>query len=218
MTSASTPEELRRARIYSNQIRQQAELKSKIKNLKIEIREISDEVKKYQLRVDNTPILEQEFLTLKRDYQNLQKSYSSMLNRKLEADISVNMERKHGVNQFQIIERARTPRIPTSPKLKIIFLASIFLGLNLGGGIIFLIDFFDTSVRRPEDIERVFGVKVLVAVPRIYHAKDHILKKMNTIMTGFSIIFSFCLLAAFAYLVFNGVEPTLELLREHQLL
>ena len=218
LTSAGTPQAIRRAKIYSDQIRQQAVLKSNIKNLKLEIRKINDEISKYQKRVDRTPVLEQELQILQRDYRNLQKSYSSMLNRKLEADISVNIEKKHGVDQFQIIQRAGRPRTPSSPNLKLLFLASIFIGLNLGGGIILIIDYLDTSVKRTDDFERDLGIKVLVAVPKIYHVKDRVFQKVNTIMTGLSILFSFCLLAAFAFLVFHGIEPTLELLREHQLM
>ena len=157
-------------------------------------------------------------MTLKRDYQNLRESYSSLLNRKLEADISVNMEKKHGIDQFQIVERANVPRNPTFPNLRLLFLASVFFGLNLGGGILLLINFFDTSIKHPEDIERTIGIKTLVTVPKIYHAKDRVLKKVDTVMVGLSIFFSFCLLAAFTFLVFNGVESTIELLRERAIL
>ena len=47
----------------------------------------------YEKRIENTPKKEQELLGLRRDYQNIQASYESLLNRKLEAEIAVNMER-----------------------------------------------------------------------------------------------------------------------------
>ena len=52
-------------------MRRRAELKAEMKNLKIEIRNINDEIDEYQKRVENTPRLEQELQILQRDYKNI---------------------------------------------------------------------------------------------------------------------------------------------------
>jgi hypothetical protein len=134
-----------------------------------------------------------------------------LLNRKLEADIAVNMERKQKGEQFQIIDRARVPLNPMSPNLKIIFILSVFLGLNFGGGLIFLKDYFDTSLKRSADIERDLGISVLATIPKIYHAKDLRQRKLRKVMTISSLFITTCLFAGFAVLAFIGPETTLEM-------
>ena len=61
--------------------------------------------------MENTPKREQELQSLQRDYHNIQESYNSLLNRKLEANIAVNMEKKQKGEQFEIIDRALYPVI-----------------------------------------------------------------------------------------------------------
>ena len=85
------------------------------------------------------------FIYGSRDYQNIQNSYSSLLNRKLEAEIAVNMEKKQKGEQFRIIDPARVPQKPISPDLKKLFMIIMAAGLGLGAGLIFLLDLFNSS-------------------------------------------------------------------------
>ena len=60
------------------------------------------------------------------------RSYNSLSNRKLEADISVNMEKKQKGEQFQILDVARLPEKPVSPDVKRLFMMTILAGLGSG--------------------------------------------------------------------------------------
>jgi hypothetical protein len=124
------------------------------------------------------------------------------------------MEKKQKGEQFQIIDRARVPLNPMSPNLKMIFILSIFLGLNIGGGLIFLKDYFDTSLNRSQDIERDLGISVLATIPKIYKAKDFRRRRLRKVMTVSSLIVATCLLGAFAVLTFIGPEMTMEMIKE----
>ena len=99
-------------------LRDQAILENQIANLQSQIRI-------YQARVEETPKREQELISLKRDYDNMNNLYSSLLKRKLESEISVSMERKQIGEQFQIIDRAQLPKRPIAPNLKRIFVMTI---------------------------------------------------------------------------------------------
>lgn len=198
----------------NDQERRRAEIKLEIKYMEIDIRKISDEIKKYQMRVENTPKREEELLSLQRDYNNIQGSYNSLLNRKLEADIAVNMEKKQKGEQFKIIDRARVPRNPASPDMKRLFLLTIFMGLGCGAGLIFLKDYFDSSVKRSEEIEHDLGISVLATIPKIYHTKDFRILRLRKVMTASSLFIATCLLGAFAVLALIGPETTMEMIKE----
>jgi polysaccharide chain length determinant protein (PEP-CTERM system associated) len=202
------------ANLYNDQVRQRTELNQEIRNLNSDIAKINQEIHDYQKRVENTPKREEELLTLQRDYQNIQESYNSLLNRQLEAQIAVNMEKKQKGEQFQIIDRAQVPRNPISPDMQKLFLVTVALGLGLGGGLLFLVDYFDSSIQRSEDVEKKLGITVLATIPRIYQTKDFTRKKMRKVMTVCSLFVTACLLGSLAAVTFIGPEATLDIIRD----
>ena len=195
-----------------------ANVRRQIEGIKVEIMthtaDISQLVKQmqfYQKLIDDTPKRETEFLSLRRDYENIKRTHDSLLNRKLEAKIAVNMEKKQKGEQFIIVDYARMPEKPISPDMPRLFLILLAAGFGIGGGLIFLLEYLNTSFRSPEDIESYVGFSVLATIPLIYHQKDKRMQKLNQVFSIFSIMFSLLLFTAFAVLSFNGVDQTMEL-------
>jgi polysaccharide chain length determinant protein (PEP-CTERM system associated) len=202
-------------RFLADQIQQRNATYLEIKDLESELANTMLQIKDYQRRVEVTPNREAELLSLNRDYENIKESYNSLLNRKLEADIAVNMEKKQKGEQFRIVDHARLPQNPVSPNLKKLFMLAVAAGLGLGGGLIFVLDHLDTSLKRPDDIEADLGVPVLATIPRLYQPKGQMLKKLNWVLTGFGVLVGFILLAVFGALVLNGINPTIELAQQY---
>jgi polysaccharide chain length determinant protein (PEP-CTERM system associated) len=195
---------------------QRVMIEGTIRVLEAEIGRIVREIREIQKKVDATPNREQELLTFHRDYENIKSSYNSLLNRKLEADISVNMEKKQKGEQFQIIDSARLPEKPVSPDPKKLFMITVAVALGLGFGVVFLVDFLDSSIRRVDELEENFGLPVLATVPRIFSSRDRSLNRLNRYATTFSLIIAFTLTASFAALCFlGGVEPVVGILRQY---
>ena len=201
------------AQLNAETTRQKTVILGSIRALEAEIARGNQEIRDHQRRIEATPRREQELLTIKRDYENIKASYSSLLNRKLEADIGVNMEKKQKGEQFQVIDVARLPQKPVSPDLPKLFMITIVAGLGLGAGFIFLLETMDTSVRRLDKLEEEIGLPVLAMVPRIFTSEDRKRHRMVVAATTVSIVVALALTAAFAVLVFHGVEPTLDLVR-----
>jgi uncharacterized protein involved in exopolysaccharide biosynthesis len=196
-------------------MRQRGKLNDEIKNITFEITELKQQLKEYQQRVERTPKREQELMTFKRDYANTQESYNSLLNRKLEAEIAVNMEKKQKGEQFRIIDRAALPRKPVSEHMKKLFLLSVTAGLGLGGGLIFLLDFLNPSLKQPKDYEADLGLMVLATIPKLLSPKDKILRRFNRGLTAVSLIFAAALTAGFGLMILKGVDPMMELVSKH---
>jgi uncharacterized protein involved in exopolysaccharide biosynthesis len=119
------------------------------------------------------------------------------------------MEKKQKGEQFRIIDPARVPVNPISPDLRKLFMIVLAAGLGFGAGLIFLLDFLNSSLKDPEKFEEDLGITVLATIPKLYQKKDLRLKTLNTVMTVFFILVAAGLLAGFAALVFNGVEQTI---------
>jgi len=199
----------------SDQIKQRAKIMISLKDIADDITKIKSQIIIYQQRVERTPKREEELLALNRDYKNNKDSYSSLLNRKLEAEIAFNMEKKQKGEQFRIIDPATLPKKPISPDLKRLFMIILAAGFGIGAGLIFVLDFFNSSFKNPDDFEEDLGLAVLATIPKVYQKKDFRLKRLNQVLTAVSIMVVVSLMVGFALLVFNGVEPTMEIVRPY---
>jgi hypothetical protein len=208
-------EQLLTSKILAEQIRQKREIKTEIMNLGEDIRKLKNEIRIYQQRIERTPKREEELMALNRDYQNVQQSYNSLLNRKLEAEVAANMEKTHKGEQFSILQSAEVPLVPISPNIKILFMLAVMGSASAGFGLIFLLDYFDTSLKDPDAFESDLGVSVLATIPKVYEKKDFRLKRLNRVLSVLSILVAFCLFAGFAVIAFLGVESTMEIVRPY---
>ena len=191
------------------------EVTSEIDSLRSDIRDIKDQIQTYQKRVENTPKREQELLSLRRDYQNIQTNYDSLLARKLESEIAVNMERKQKGEQFRILDPARIATKPIEPDMRKLFLFFVALGLGVGGGVIFLRGFLGTSFKNPDEIEEELSLPVLGTIPCIVRDSTKRWKRIEYGLSICSAVLAVILLGSFATLSFIGVEPTLSFVSKY---
>lgn len=179
-----------------------------------EIAKMDKDSKSYEKRVDVTPKREQDMMTLTRDYSNIQKHYSELLNRKLEADIALDMERRAKGEQFRILDKAKKPEKPISPNIQQLMLVFIAAGLGIGGGLAFLLDFMDNTLKRAEDVAPLLNIPVLSTIPKIYNHEDRMKRRINRMFSIASVMFACMLLGMFMILAMKGVDPTLEIVRK----
>jgi hypothetical protein len=154
-------------------------------------------------------------MSLNRDYKNIRETYSSLLNRKLEAEIALSMEKKNKGEQFRIIDYAKLPEKPVSPNMMRLFGMVTAGGLGLGLGLIFLLDMLNPSARRPDELEADLGIRVLATIPKICHPRDKLVARLNAAMTLVAVLVASVLLTGFGLLAFNGIQPTMELLQSY---
>jgi len=153
--------------------RQYMEVEHEVMNLKVDQERLKSQIKYYQQKVEETPLREQELISVNRDYNNLKETYNTMLRKKLDAEISVSMERKQKGEQFRILDTAKEPERPIKPDVPSILLMTVALALGLGGGVAYLRDMMDTSFRKPEEIEKELKLPILVSIP-FKHTKQEI--------------------------------------------
>lgn len=215
MSPSGTIADIQRQRMLSEMEFQALSLKNEISETGREINQSARQIKLYQQRVENTPKREQELFSLKRDYQNVQELYNSMLARKLEANVAVNMEKQQKGEQFVVIDPAVRPNKPVSPDMKKLFGIILVVGLGLGGGIIFLIDFMDSSVSKPEDVERRLGIPLLAAIPRVNQPKAILFRLINQAASFVGVLVSLGLLACFAAVSILSYAPAISLVSRY---
>ncbi len=126
---------------------------------------LQEQIQTYERRVENAPAREQELAILLRDYENTKKNYQILLDKKLNAKISENLEKRQKGERFRILDPANLPEAPFKPDRVKVGLAGILLGLGSGVGLGFIREKLDSSVHKPEKVEQLTSVPVLALIP-----------------------------------------------------
>ena len=138
-----------------------------IVKLKEEQENIARRVSVLQGRIERIPARELQIAALMRDYENTNKNYQSLLNKKLDAQLAENLEKRQKGEQFKILDPANLPVKPFKPDPKKIVLMGIALGAGTGAGLVVLLEVIDASFRKPDDVYAAIGIPVLASLPRI---------------------------------------------------
>ena len=124
----------------------------------------------YQARIEAAPVREAELASLTRDYETLQQTYRSLLQKKEESQISANLERRQIGEQFKILDPARMPERPASPDRPRLYLIAVLVALATGLGLAALAEFFDKTLRTEADVRAALNLMVLATVPTVHDA------------------------------------------------
>jgi uncharacterized protein involved in exopolysaccharide biosynthesis len=116
-----------------------------------------------QLRREGQDLNEKEIqaLTLQREAESNQQLYEAVLKRFKETGVAGGLE----TNNVRVVEEATAPVVPVRPRKTWNLLLSVVAGLALGMAIAFGIDYLDTTVKTPDDVERYLGLPVIGIVP-----------------------------------------------------
>jgi len=72
-------------------------------------------------------------------------------------------EKSQSVNVW-VIEKAQLPGFPSKPRTQRDILLGVVIGLFCGIGLAFFLEYFDNTVKTPEDIEEKFDIPVIAAI------------------------------------------------------
>ena len=101
-----------------------------------------------------------ELDVLAREVETEQQAYESMLKRYYETKL----ESQFNQTNISILNRATKPLGPSSPNMTVNIISAVFLGTILGAILAFLVEIFDRRIRAEEDVDDLFGTKLLAQV------------------------------------------------------
>lgn len=70
-------------------------------------------------------------------------------------------------NNVSVLDNAMPPLSPIKPRKRANVMIGAMLGLMLGLGAVFFLDYLDNTIRTPEDVERYLGLSVLGVIPKM---------------------------------------------------
>ena len=168
---ASSPEEVKL--MTKNVIEE--EIKSR--SLEIKVKNLAEIVKTYDSKFNQLPKSAIEYARLQRSRESLEKLYVLVEEKYQEAVIN---EQSQPGNVL-IIDVARRPDKPAKPNRLLIVLVGTILGLGFGLGYAFLRNYFDNTVKTPEDLKDR-NINVIGWVPQIQSLDKSISKDLEFII------------------------------------
>lgn len=159
--------EVLKAGIFASSPAEVKELTQKIiaeevknQSLQTSIKELDKIVQGYEARFMKLPKNAIELARLKRNSEALEKLYLMVEQRYQEA--LINEQSQPG--NVLIIDNARSPERPSKPNRKLIVIIGLLLGAGLAVGYVFVKNYFDDTVKTPDDIENR-NINVLAWIP-----------------------------------------------------
>jgi uncharacterized protein involved in exopolysaccharide biosynthesis len=124
------------------------------------------QIKDYEKRVERTPHREQQLAMVLRDYENVRRSYQTLLDKRQEAKIAESLERRQKAEIFRVLDPANFPERPYQPNRALLILMGIAGGLAAGIGLAVFREQLDASIKTEADlVEASTGIPVLAVVP-----------------------------------------------------
>jgi len=150
---------------HAELLKQREDIVLELEGVKRRQAHISSEISQYERRVEHTPEREQKLKTLERDYENLQKNYQSLLDKKLSAGMQKSLAQGRKGAKFSIVDPAYTPVVPVVPNIPIIMAAGLVLGCALGFGGAVGLELMGRGFRSAEEVEVTLGLPVIASIP-----------------------------------------------------
>ncbi|MCK5098486.1 MAG: protein GumC, partial [Desulfobacteraceae bacterium] len=191
------------------------QVENTIAALVADIRTTKGRMELHEKWVELTPKREQELQKLLRDYATIQNSYTSLLDRRLEAELSVNMEKKQKGEQFRVLDYAIRPEKPISPNVIKMGIISLGAGCALAGGIVYFFFIFDNAIRSKEDIENIFKLPILVEIGSIKKSGDMFKEKISALFLVLASSYVVAIMGVFLMLELYGIERASDLIESY---
>lgn len=153
---AYTPDDIRQLSIDI------LKLDLEIRSSQAKAEELRKAVRNYESKFNKLPVQSIEFARLERDRLSNEKLYT-LLEEKYQESLIAEQSIPSNV---EIIDEARVPLIPSKPNRTLIIIIGFVVGIGFAAGYIFLVKYFDVTIRTPEDI-RNKGANVISWIPKI---------------------------------------------------
>ena len=151
---------------------QMQQLRAKIKQDDIGIGElakrqsqIQDQIRLMQGRVQASPVVEQQFKEITRNYQTALELYNDLLKKRDSSTMATSLEHQQQSETFRILDPPSLPDSPSSPNRLALIGGGTGVGLALGIGILYLLAMMDKAMYTERDVETCLKLPVLTTVP-----------------------------------------------------
>ena len=146
------------------------QLDSSVADLRMErqkLETLKGKLKDYEERLFKTPVVERDFKSLSRDYDNAQAKYAELTSKQTEARFAQQLESGKNAERFVLSNRPNLPTTPESPNRIGLLLLGGLLAFAVGLGCVTVAEYQDKTIRSARMITDILGVPPLAVIPQM---------------------------------------------------
>jgi hypothetical protein len=141
---------------------------------------------------------------LETQQENIQKNLEAASAKLAAARLGETLEKDQQSEKLEVIDQPTTPQEPVRPNRPKIAGIALFLALAAGGGLAFLAEIADKSIRRASDVFSVFDSRLVMAIPYITTRAE---LRRRRIRTTLMVVFALGLLGGAAVIAYLYMPP-----------
>lgn len=166
--ASTTPLDLPRARLEQEQNRLQREIEVRQRK----IRELAADSSTVTARLERTPDRQIDLTNMLRTEDRLRQIYLDATNKEQEAKEGTMLEDFDRGERFEVLNKARPPKEPFWPDLRLFLFMGLAVGAGLGVGMVLLLEVFDQSFKSEEQLAASIDLPILAVVPDLTRAVE----------------------------------------------
>jgi uncharacterized protein involved in exopolysaccharide biosynthesis len=124
---------------------------------------LSSEITEEQAKFLKASKVESQYVPLEQEAKVEKDLYDLLIAKIKETNLGQGMRQA----SIRIIEPALLPKTPIKPRKTLNLILGILVGLVLGGGSTFFLEYIDRTIRTPEQVEKYLALPLLCTVPKV---------------------------------------------------
>ena len=147
-------------------------------------RELDVRIGQYQRRLDAAPTRETELVDLLRNYSTQTQAYEQLYAKRLDSQVSANLEHQQIGETFKVLDPARLPEKPSSPDRPRQYVMGILVAIAVGLMCAGIAEFLDRGLHSEDDVRLALALPVVATIPVI--APKQMPKKSRRLLARFA--------------------------------
>jgi len=183
-------------------------LKTQLETTEMEIKKLHEDrlkmtsdMEEYQIRLENTPIVEKELKALTRDYDNLKRKYADISNKLMSSELVQEMEGKEKGDRFNITSPAYLPIEPSKPNRLMIIVLSFALAIGISTAFVAFQEYIDDSIKTSNQLQQLTNFPVFSAISYVENDEEKRKKRVKILIwagaAGFSVVIALLIVDLF---------------------
>ena len=127
--------------------------------------QIQEQIRTLQGRIQASPVVEQRFKELTRNYQTAMDFYHDLLKKRDNSAMATDLEHQQQSEQFALLDPPSLPSKPSFPQMPLFAAGGLGAGLALGLGLLFVLAVSDKALHTERDVELCLKLPVLGLIP-----------------------------------------------------
>jgi polysaccharide biosynthesis transport protein len=176
-----------------------------ITNRQQEIKDLQGQVNQYQARLNRTPVMEQQFADITRDYEQSKANYDSLLAKKNQSEMATNLEKTQQGEHFSMLDPPNLPTKPYKPNRLHLCGLGLIVGLILGGIVAAGSEWMGGKVVSEREIKKLVPFEILAEIPVLQTAAEQANTQRGNVLAGAAAaLILLCILAGSAITYLHG--------------